>query len=56
MRSEGYGNWFVSVSVCLSVITFSATTRNGTTKQQYHWLHFFIKGDFRILLRSVKSK
>ena len=31
MRSEGYGTWFVSVSVRSSVTTFSATTRNETT-------------------------
>ena len=35
-RSEGYGTWFVSVSVCpsvrlLFVTTFSTTTRNETT-------------------------
>ena len=35
MRSEGYCTWSVSFSVCLSVTTFSATTRNETTKERY---------------------
>ena len=41
MRSEGYGTWFVSVCVSVrsSVTTFSATTRNDTTKQRYQWVH-----------------
>ena len=38
MRSEGYGTWSVRLSVCLSVslsvTTFSATTRNKTTKER----------------------
>ena len=33
MHSEGYGTWFVSVSVRLSVTTFYATTRNDTTTE-----------------------
>ena len=43
MRSEGYGTSDVCVSVRSSVTTFSATTRNDTTKQRYqrlNWLHF----------------
>ena len=39
MCSEGYGTWFVSVSVCLSVTTFSVTTLNETTKQRYQRVH-----------------
>ena len=48
LRSEGYGTW----SVCLSVTTFSATTRKETTKRAVpissalHWLAFQF-GDFR---------
>ena len=34
MHSKGYGAWFVSVSVCLSVTTFSATTRKKSAKLQ----------------------
>ena len=33
MHSEGYGTWSISVSV--SVTTFSATTRNETTKERH---------------------
>ena len=37
---EGYGTWFVSVSVSSA---FSATTRNETTKQRVHRYTGFIK-------------
>ena len=37
MRSEGYSTWFdiVCLSVCLSVTTFSAATRNKTANKRY---------------------
>ena len=35
MRSEGYSTWSVSLSVRLSVTTFSATTRNKPAKKRY---------------------
>ena len=31
----GYDTWFVCVSVCLSVGTYSCTMRNNATKKQY---------------------
>ena len=45
MRSEGYGTWFISVSVSLSVTTLSATTRNETKNSDtkgsaLHWFDF----------------
>ena len=53
MRSESYCTWSVSVSVCLSVTTFSATKRNKTTNDTImfsssvlHWLDFKF-GEFR---------
>ena len=47
MRSEGYSTW----SVCLSVTTFSAATRNETAKKRYqrvqcHTGFIFKIGDF----------
>ena len=55
MCSEDYSTWSVILSVrpfiCLSVTTFSATTRNKVAKKQYqkgsipHWLDFK-NGDF----------
>ena len=40
---EGYGTWSVcvSVSVCLSVTTFSPTSRNKTAKMRYVRLHCY---------------
>ena len=56
MRSEGYGTWFVSVSVCLSfclsVTMFSA---NETTKERYkkvqHYTGLFL--NLAILLKAM---
>ena len=47
MRSEG--TWSVSLSVVLSVTTFSATTRNKAAKSDTNGLNWldFKNGDFR---------
>ena len=54
MRSEGYGTWFVGVSVCLSVCyhVFCDYAQGDKktaipTGSSVQWLHFK-KGDFRI--------
>ena len=61
MRSEGYSTWSVSPSVrpsvCLSVTTFSATTRNKTAKKrnqrvQCHTGFIFKMAIFVKVLRS----
>ena len=59
MRSEGYSTWFVIPSVCpsvyLSVTTFSATTRNETTKiaiPTCSFLHWLENSDFVEVVRS----
>ena len=38
MRSKGYSTWSVILSVCSSVTTFSATTRNKVAKKRYQWV------------------
>ena len=41
MRSEGYSTWSVIPSVCLSVTTFSATTRNKAAKKRYQRVQYY---------------
>ena len=55
MRSEGYSTWSVSLSVCVSVTTFSVTTRNKPAKkwnQQVQRYTLFIA----IFVKVLRSK
>ena len=59
MHSEGYCTWFVSMSVALSVTTFSATTRNKVTKERYqkvikHYTGLILK--FEIFVNVLCSR
>ena len=54
MRSEGYGSWFVSLSVCLCVCVcvcvdaYSATTGHEVANERYQRLQNYanLLGDF----------
>ena len=57
MRSEGYGTWSVSFSVCLSVTTFSATMLNETTKEQYQKVQHYtgLMLNLAIFVKAMRS-
>ena len=62
MRSEGYGTWSVSLSVCLSVrlsvTMFSATTSNKAANKRYQRVqcHTGLILKMAIFVKVLRSK
>ena len=53
-----YSTWSVSVSVCLSVTTFSAATRNETMKERYQKVQHYtgLILDLAIFVKAMRLR